>query len=618
MSLRTKLILLFTITIAVSVALVTWIATLRIRQAFNAADAQHTAALITQFRQEFARRGQEVTSSLSGIAEGEAVQRIALEALKPAPDYSTFVDEARALAESHQLDFLEIVAPDGTIISSAQWPARFGYKEEWLTQAAPDWSAQPAFLKREELPDGPALALVAVRPVRVAETTLFVTGGIRLDRQFLKSLVLPSGMRALLYTNTAPGFAALSLEDAKGPVTNAAKLAPLIQKVQVRPAEISSVVQWDATPAGSEAFQAIPLQGRNDELLGILLIGTSRRDLVEVQTRVRNIAFIVGGIGIFVGLLLSAWAASRVTRPVERLAAAATEVAAGKWNTQVEISGSDEIAQLADSFNQMTRELIEQRDRLVQSERVAAWRELARRLAHELKNPLFPLQITIENLVRSRDVGPEQFDEVFRESTTTLLAELSNLKAIIGRFSDFAKMPTPQLQFVNINEVVRRALKTYEAQLTGVPHPSPSGEGANRPAITAKLEFHDGIPEVLADPELLHRAVSNLILNAMDAMPNGGTLVLRTRQNDGSVRIEIADSGTGLTKEECARLFTPYYTTKQHGTGLGLAIVQSVVADHHGRIAVESEPDRGTTFRIDLPVRPETHHTGDARGASVQ
>ena len=101
--------------------------------------------------------------------------------------------------------------------------------------------------------------------------------------------------------------------------------------------------------------------------------------------------------------------------------------------------------------------------------------------------------------------------------------------------------------------------------------------------------------------------MQNLILNALDAMPAGGTLTLETQTADGGVRVKISDTGKGLTKEECERLFTPYYTTKQHGTGLGLAIVQSVVSDHGGRISVESEPERGTTFRIDLPAQPPQH-----------
>jgi len=232
---------------------------------------------------------------------------------------------------------------------------------------------------------------------------------------------------------------------------------------------------------------------------------------------------------------------------------------------------------------------------LVQAERVAAWRELARRLAHELKNPLFPLQITVENLLKAREHGGEQFDEVFRESASTLLAEIANLKAIIGRFSEFSRMPQPQLQAVDINQLVRKVLQVHQAQL--------SVEG--KPAIAAELKLDDKLGEVAADPDLLHRALANLVLNAIDAMPQGGTLTLRTRAGAENFFIEVADTGTGLSKEECDRLFTPYYTTKEHGTGLGLAIAQSVVSDHNGRIAVKSATGQGTTFVIELPRRLE-------------
>jgi nitrogen fixation/metabolism regulation signal transduction histidine kinase len=256
----------------------------------------------------------------------------------------------------------------------------------------------------------------------------------------------------------------------------------------------------------------------------------------------------------------------------------------------VETSGKDEIGKLAVAFNQMTQELMGQRERLVQSERVAAWRELARRLAHELKNPLFPLQITVENMKRAREQYPEQFEEVFQESTATLLTELATLKQIIGRFSDFAKMPPPELQKVDINQVVEQALALYRAQLAA----------PGRPAIVLRPELTGSLPPVEADPEQLGRALGNLLLNAIDAMPRGGTLTIRTGRNNDSVRVEVSDTGEGLTREECERLFTPYYTTKAHGTGLGLAIVQSVISDHKGKIAVESEPGKGTTFRIDL------------------
>jgi nitrogen fixation/metabolism regulation signal transduction histidine kinase len=235
----------------------------------------------------------------------------------------------------------------------------------------------------------------------------------------------------------------------------------------------------------------------------------------------------------------------------------------------------------------MTHELVEQRERLVQAERVAAWRELARRLAHELKNPLFPLQITVENMQRARESHPEQFDEVFREGAATLLTELANLKQIIARFSDFARMPAPAMQQVHLNRLAADTLKLFEAQFA-------------QARIRLATDFDSAVPATLVDPEQMTRALRNLVLNAIDAMPEGGTLTVRTKAIANGVRLEVSDTGHGLTPEECERLFTPYYTTKTHGTGLGLAIVQSVVSDHGGRISVESAPGKGSTFRIEL------------------
>ena len=330
---------------------------------------------------------------------------------------------------------------------------------------------------------------------------------------------------------------------------------------------------------------ALPIT-RAGTLTGVLLAGTSLSTQLGLERSILRTGLVVGASGIVIGVLLGGWTTERITRPVERLAAGARAVAGGDLSARVEVLSRDEIGELARAFNVMTEQLLEQRDRAIQAERVAAWRELARRLAHELKNPLFPLQITIENLQRSRESA--EFDEVFRESTTTLLAELGNLKTIIGRFSDFAKMPAPQFETVDINEIVRGVMK-LNFQL-------------ERPNVKPVLELASDGTRIQADPDQLRRALGNLVLNALDAMPEGGTLLVRTALHDWGVRLEISDSGQGLTEEECQRLFTPYYTTKQHGTGLGLAIVQSVVSDHHGKISVSSASGRGTTFTIDLPA----------------
>lgn len=593
MSFRTKLLFVFSVTVVAAVTLVAWAVSTYTRRAFERLDSQRSEALVAQFRREFSRRGEEVVRRVEGIADAEATVRMAIDLNRPQADPSLYVNDARGLATSHQLDFVEIAADDGTVISSAEWPARLGYKNDWVTQEK-DWRSKGGFLRRVELPADVALSLTAVRTVGVGEKNLYIIGGQRLDKEFLASLVLPAGMRALLYRNLEPTFIPSQLTDASGEVPQADRFAPLVEQVRRQLREVQQTIRWTPNPADAETFHAIPLTGRHSELLGVLLVGSSRREMATLVNFIRSLSLVVAGGGILLGVLLSWWVSARVTRPVERLAAGAREVAAGEWETRVDVGSRDEIGQLARAFNNMTQQLLEQRERLVQAERVAAWRELARRLAHELKNPLFPLQITVENLQRAREQKPEQFDEVFRESTTTLRAELQDLNAIVGRFSDFARMPAPQLQPVNINEAVRGAVKLFEAQFSAV----------GRPPITPELYLDEDASTIQADPELLHRALQNLVLNSLDAMPGGGTLTIRTARRNGAVRLEVSDTGTGLTQEECARLFTPYYSTKQHGTGLGLAIVQSVVSDHGGRISVESKPGCGTTFRIELPAQP--------------
>jgi signal transduction histidine kinase len=608
MTFRRKLLSVFALTVFLSVAAVTLLVSAVTRRAFDRSEDERTAALVTQFRREFNRQGEDVARRVQAIAASETAIHMAT-ALNRAPaDSGPYFESAKATAESNRLDFLEFVESDGTIVSSAQWPSKFGYLEV-AVETFPASTDQGAFLKQEELQDGVALGLFAVRATKVGDRPIYIIGGRRLDTTFLAGLDMPVGMRVLLYQNRGAQFSAEFLVDPSAPENTrpAERLKPLINAVRQSKVETTASVQWSENQAEDEVFHAIPLLGaspstgpgagpsaganKDRPLLAILLIGNSRRTYVELMRHIRSAALMVGGGGILLAILFSSWAAARVTRPVEQLAHAAQEVAAGNWNTRVDVNGDDELGQLADSFNRMTTEMLGQQERLVQAERVAAWRELARRLAHELKNPLFPLQLTVENLVRARTQNPEQFDEVFRESSRTMLAEIANLKGIIGRFSEFSRMPQPRLQPVQVNEVIRGVLQLVQAQL----------EAPGRAKISCDLQLDPHLEPVAADAELLHRAISNLVLNAMDAMSQGGTLTLRTRNEVNNILIEIADSGSGLTPEECERIFTPYYTSKQHGTGLGLAIVQSVVSDHGGRVRVQSELGRGTTFVIELP-----------------
>jgi len=641
MTFRQKLLLLFAATVLLCVAVISASVYSTIRRRFEQADQDRANAVAAQFRSEFGRRGLEVSRKVESVAASETVQHIALEMNRGAADSGGYVGQAHTLAGQQHLDFLELVDYRGAILSSAQWQAKFGYPEAAISQTTISQATPPqampaqttlaqattpapavpagAFLKREELPDGATLGLFAVRVARVGEQPLYVIGGERLDQGFLATLDIPSGTRVLLYQNLDAKWNAKSLLDLNGPAAGVDQIAPLVAQVRDTLQESQRVIHWTSDSADAEVFHAIPLTGpifsatnqaslnqgplnqspaanqspANQQLMGVLLVGSSRRPLIELQRQIVSTAMLVGGAGIFVAVLASLWFAARVTRPVVSLAEAARRVAAGDLGAKVEVESSDELGELAASFNRMTEDLVQQKDRTLQAERVAAWRELARRLAHELKNPLFPLQVTVENLMRAKQKSPEMFEEVFHEGTATLLAEIDNLKTIIGRFSEFSKMPQPQRRPTQVNDVVHSVLRVFHAQLRD------NDKEKNR--IVVRTELAEALPEISADPDLLHRALQNLVLNAIDAMPQGGELTIRTRTLDDRIELSVSDTGSGLTQEECGRLFTPYYTTKQHGTGLGLAIVQSVVSDHGGKISVESTKEKGTTFRIELP-----------------
>jgi two-component system nitrogen regulation sensor histidine kinase NtrY len=598
-SLRQKLLLLFSLTVAAAVATVAWTVLVRIRQVFEQRDQEETALFVSQFQREFQHRSADVAGAVDRIAAGERVRSMAFE-LVQSGDAAPYLTEAQTLAQDAQLDFLEVVGPDGNIVSSAQWPARFGYAEP-----AAKARTQTPFLKREDLPDGSSvLGLFTVRAIRGAEPAVKLVGGKRLDQSFIADLPVVPGMQIALYSeggsvtnaiaDTSAGngsaFDSKRLLGANGEVPGAAKYQGLIDSARKDGQQASGILYLTSRREDSISAMAIPLKSETGTVLAVLTVAISRSGMVEAQQHIRAIAYGVASGGILLAILVSLWIAARVSRPIEQLAHAAEEVASGNWDARVPVRGKDEVSVLARSFNHMTEQLASQRDKLVQSERVAAWRELARRLAHELKNPLFPLQLTVENLVRARELPAVEFDEVFHESTRTLGMEIANLKAIIGRFSDFSKMPKPELERIDAKDVVTRVHSLYA-----------NASGQDDGKIRFEKNVADETMPLMVDPELLHRALSNLVLNAMDAMPNGGTLTICAKPREEEIEISVSDTGEGMTPEECERLFTPYYTTKQHGTGLGLAIVQSVIADHAGTIAVESRAGGGTTFVITLP-----------------
>ncbi len=587
MTLRTRLFLLVSAVVAAMVALTTWAVSSSARRSFEALDAQRTSALIAQFRLEFVHQSDEVARRVERVAESDEIRRTAIGAGASDGDRAGFVDEAAPLATTFGLDLLDLVAADGTIVSSAHWPARFGYRHPLAGEAVAPSTAP--FLAAVDMPRGTTLAVVAVRTTTVAGRRLSVVGGRRLESAFLQTLTLPVGMRALLYRRSGADPADDQLIDAGGRSIGAAPFAPLIARVRDSKLEHVETVEW---PDGPETVEAIPLAGRDGHVLGVLLVASSGRELAALIWRIRWTAAALGALGLVLGFVVSYAVAARVTRPVERLADAARSISAGQAAAPLDVAAPVEIADLAAAFDSMTKQLDDQRERLMQAERVAAWRELARRLAHELKNPLFPLRVSVDNLRRAQSLPAADFKEVFDESLAALSSGLNRLNAVVGQFTDFARMPAPRFADTSIDEVVRDTLVLARAEL----------DASSRPPVRVSTSLDSAVSTIKADADQLKRALHNLLLNAIDAMPDGGELAIRSVRNHSTVRLSVSDSGVGLTDEECRRLFTPYYTTKQHGTGLGLAIVQSVVSDHAGKIWVDSRRHGGTTIHLELPI----------------
>ncbi len=226
---------------------------------------------------------------------------------------------------------------------------------------------------------------------------------------------------------------------------------------------------------------------------------------------------------------------------------------------------------------------------LIRAQKIAAWREVARRLAHEIKNPLTPIQLSAERIRKKYAEGSGDLDAIVDEGTAAIVREVAGLKNLVDEFTRFARLPAPNPVPTDLHEVIAAALALYRgiaAQVAIVPSVEP------------------GLPRVLVDPEQMKRVLINLLDNAVEAMGGRGSVTIDARRggSSGTVRLEVADEGPGIRPEDRDRLFVPYFSTKKRGTGLGLAIVHRIVSDHMGRIRVEDNTPSGARFVIELPA----------------
>ena len=296
---------------------------------------------------------------------------------------------------------------------------------------------------------------------------------------------------------------------------------------------------------------------------------------------------------ILIGSALGYWMAERIADPVNRLQRATARLARGDLDARVAVTSSDEFRRLVEAFNSMAAELQRQQGALERTHRLEAWADMARQVAHEIKNPLTPVQLSAEHLRRVHADRGKPLSPVLEECVDSILGQVRLLRQIAAEFSSFASSPTPRPVASSPAELVAEVTEPYRAGL-------PAG-------ISLTLDVPPDLPAFDVDRSLIGRALTNLIENALHAMPGGGVLAVRGGLSpDGrAIWLQIRDSGVGMDRAALDRIFEPYFSTKAVGTGLGLTIAKRNVELHGGTINVESAPGRGTTVTVEVPrARP--------------
>ncbi len=326
----------------------------------------------------------------------------------------------------------------------------------------------------------------------------------------------------------------------------------------------------------SGAILTVPLTLRQQEIEG---------EVAALDRRVTLAAVLFILLGAAIGYVT----AERLGDPIQRLTRATGRIARGDLDARILVAPADELGRLVDAFNRMAEDLQRQRAELERTNRLAAWADMARQVAHDIKNPLTPIQLSAEFLKRVHVDSGAPLGSVVDSCIATILSQVTLLRQIASEFSSFASSPVARFAPTRIDEVIQEVLAPYETGLPG--------------NVRLQVDLAEDVPELPLDRGLLARALVNVIENALHAMRGGGTLSVRTAPHGEGAQIVVTDTGVGMEPEALERLFEPYFSTKATGTGLGLTIARRNVELNRGTIEVASAKGRGTTVTITLPAR---------------
>ena len=335
-----------------------------------------------------------------------------------------------------------------------------------------------------------------------------------------------------------------------------------------------------ATPVriqgGRQAVLTVPLTSRQQE---------TQAQIEELDRRVLLAALLFIMLGAGIGYYM----AERIADPVNRLMRATRRIARGDLDARVLATSSDELRRLVEAFNQMAADLQRQRQELERTNRLAAWADMARQVAHDIKNPLTPIQLNAEHLRRVHLDQGRPLGGVIDECVSNILGQVRLLRQISSEFSSFASSPEPRPVETNLAELVAEVIDPYRSGLAG--------------RVAIETHVPAALPPLRIDRMLVGRALTNVIENALHAMPGGGTLTIDAAlAPDRMAQLRITDTGIGMDAEALAKIFEPYFSTKAIGTGLGLTIAKRNTEANGGAISVTSERGRGTSVTMTLPL----------------
>ncbi|MBK9291955.1 MAG: HAMP domain-containing histidine kinase [Bacteroidetes bacterium] len=338
---------------------------------------------------------------------------------------------------------------------------------------------------------------------------------------------------------------------------------------------ISSYAPFKNTDGEIIAFVNLPYFVRESEM---------QREISSILLSYLNIFLLLSSVSLLFALFVS----RRLTQPLQMIQQKMSKLQLGHTNEKIQYQRFDEIGELVNQYNTLLDQLAASAELLARSERESAWREMARQVAHEIKNPLTPMRLSVQYLIRALDNNDPDIDQKIRNISQTLISQIDTLSSIASSFSDFAVMPQPKPVKLDLSEVLQKIVNLFDHQEN----------------ITFGLQISASTPAwIEADPENLNRIFINLIKNSIQAIGNKpqARITVRLSESTTAYLVEVEDTGKGMTEEEARKVFSPNFTTKSSGMGMGLSIVHSLVQQAGGKIDFNTRPGQGTTFQIELP-----------------